>query len=424
MYKYSYDYDLIIVGGGLIGASLACAIAGQGLRLALIEAQDMAGEQHASYDERSIAVAYGSQRILGSLGLWQDIVATPIRQIHISEQCRFGAVRLNSRDYDVEAFGYVATARTLGAAMLQRLRSISNIDFYCPSRVLNCAIQDRAVVEIEATIEHKHEHENEAQALQLKAPLLVAADGAKSVVRERLGLKARVKSYSQSAIVANISPEYSHQHIAYERFTPSGPLALLPLTEHRCGLINTVASSEQDNWLNLDDAAFFTAIKQRFGDRLGDFQRVGKRTAYPLQAVNVEQKVLPRVVVIGNAANTLHPVAGQGFNLGMRDMAVLAEVMSEAWSLGQDLGSQTVLQAYLDQRKADRQRVARFTDSLISVFGSRLLPVRLARGLGLMTLDLCPPAKQLLVWQSMGVAGSVSRLGRGLPLAWATHGQS
>ena len=369
-------------------------------------------QQHASYDERSIAVAYGSQRILSSLGLWKDIIAEPIQQIHISEQGRFGAVRLHSCDYAVDAFGHVATARTLGTALLHSLQSMPNIDFFCPARVLNCAIQDHNVtVGVQTTAAN-----GAAKVRQLKAALLIAADGARSVVREQLGLKARVKHYNQSAIVANISPEYGHQQIAYERFTASGPLALLPLTKQRYGLINTVASSEQDNWLNLDDTDFLTALKRRFGDRLGDFLRVGRRSAYPLQAVSVEQKALPRVVVIGNAAHTLHPVAGQGFNLGMRDMATLAEIICQAWLARQDLGSRTVLQAYLDRRKTDQRRIARFTDSLVSVFGSRLLPLRLARGLGLLAFDLCPPAKRLLVRQSMGLAGSVSRLGRGLPL--------
>lgn len=399
-------YDVTIIGGGMVGASLACALSGQGLRIALVEAKPYATEP-ASYDDRTLALAYGSQRIFSTLGLWDSLVTTPILTIHISEVGQPSFVRLDHRSEGVPALGYVIAARLLASSLHERLSSLADIDVLAPAKLEKLSLHSQTVA---VSLDH------DGQLQEFETRLLVAADGVHSQVRQQLDIDVFERHYGQSAIIANISPEQAHQHIAYERFTSSGPLALLPLDKQRCALVYSIDDSQLEPMLGLSDADFMALVEQRFGGRLGRFLQIGKRSAFPLNMIKARQHNRHRVALIGNAAHTLHPIAGQGFNLGLRDVAALAEVIVDAQQAGTDIGDDAVLKRYADWRNSDQWRALAFTDGLARLFSNNLPPLRLARALGLSGLNLLPPAKHLLARHSMGLAGRLPRLARGLPL--------
>lgn len=400
-------YDIIIVGGGMVGATLACALAGQGLHIALLEAQAPAYPDHPSYDERSVALAYGSARILRTLGLWPAHSVTAIDKIHISERGRFGIVRLSSAEEGVEALGYVVTNRIIGAMLNERIGHLPAIDFLCPARIMEIKNTSSGV---------SVSYDSGGAARAIDAKLLVAADGSQSTVRHLLGLDCEKTDYGQVAFVANVSPERRHEGVAYERFTDSGPLALLPLGEARCSVVFTVKSQDADTIRALGDDGFLHLLQQRFGERLGRFVKVGRRFAYPLSLLRTKPVIADRIAIIGNAAQTLHPVAGQGFNLGIRDIAALLDIIADAQTGGRDIGEQAVLNRYAEWRRFDQLRTVHFTNSLALLFNAPLLgPLR---SLGMALLDLTPPAKHSLARQNMGLQGigRLPRLARGLPL--------
>jgi 2-octaprenyl-6-methoxyphenol hydroxylase len=404
------DYDLLIVGGGMVGASLACALAGLELRIGLIEAAPFTASTHPSYDDRTLALAQGAKRIFQTLGLWEPLAttATPIRQIHISERGSFSFAHLDCRDEGVDALGYVAEARLIGAALLGKLPSLQGVELLCPARLEHIAIEaDAACVTIRW---------DDERTTHFRARLVVAADGARSPIREQLGIPTLRWEYAQHAVIANVSPALPHQSVAYERFTEDGPVALLPMSDNRCAVVCTVQDAQLSTVLALNDAGFGALLRQRFGERLGEFLRVGRRQAYPLFLLKSREHARARVALIGNAAHTLHPIAGQGFNLGLRDVAALAEVIADAQHHGQDIGAMTTLERYANWRRWDQRQTIAFTDLLTRLFVNPLPPVRLARRLGLLAFDACSPVKRLLVRQSMGLDGRLPKLARGLPL--------
>jgi len=410
MAEHDDEFQVIIVGGGLVGASLAVALGQSGVRVALVEAAGFSVDQQPNYDERSIALAAGSQQIFSGLGLWDRLApeVCPILTIHVSDRGRFGFTRLRHSEEGVPALGYVAPARVLGAALIERLASLASVRIIAGAALVDFASSpDR----IDVTLD------GDAGAIRLHAPLLVAADGAQSAVRARLGVDTRTRDYHQTAIIANLSTERPHRNIAYERFTDSGPMALLPMTGDRCALVWTVPTAAADAAMALDDAAFLQAVQARFGYRLGAFTRTGSRHAYPLQLVQAAQSVRPRLALIGNAVHTLHPVAGQGFNLGLRDVAALAEVVVDALAAGEDPGAAVVLRRYADWRARDQRRVVTFTDGLVRLFTQPFPPVGLLRDAGMLALDLVPPAKRWFGRLAMGRSGRLPRLARGLPLS-------
>ena len=408
------DYDVIIAGGGMVGASLAHALAGGGLRVAVVEPVPLTAATQPSYDDRAIALAYGTRRILEGLGVWAAIAphAEPIRRVHVSDRGHFGFTHLDARDEDAEALGYVVTARDLGAALLAPLAE--RADLLCPARVADFVVEaDRVRVSIEpAGCDTSVGAPSTARSIT--ARLLVAADGGRSAIRERLGIAQRHHAYGHHAVVANVTPSLPHQGVAFERFTETGPLALLPMTQNRCGLVWTARDADLADVLALDDRAFLAALQERFGFRLGRFVAVGRRSHYPLELRLAETQVLDRVAVIGNAAHTVHPIAGQGFNLGIRDVAMLADVLVEAHRAGRDLGALAVLEGYEAARRRDQRTVALATDALARLFTNPLGPLRVARNLGMTLLDALPPAKHLLARVGMGLAGAQPRLARGL----------
>lgn len=402
------DYDLIIVGGGMVGASLAIALGATPLRIALLEAVPLRSESQPSYDDRAIALAYGTRRIFTGMDLWPALAGevTPIERIHISDRGHFGATHLDSRDSGADALGYVVASRALGAVIAARLTTLPQLTLYCPATVTGVALGERAEVTISA----------DGGERRLTGRLLVAADGASSTVRELLGIAVQRWEYGQTAIITNITPDRPHANRAFERFTDSGPLALLPMSDQRYSVVWTVRDTAAPEILALDDAALLEVLQARAGHRAGRFVKVGRRRAYPLALVRAREHVRPRLALIGNAAHTLHPVAGQGFNLGLRDVAVLADVLCEALTAGRDIGELAVLRRYAEWRQRDHLKMIAFTDGLARVFANPLWPLRALRNMSMVAVDLLPPVKQLLTRHTMGLAGKLPRLARGLPL--------
>ncbi|MDH3647926.1 MAG: 2-octaprenyl-6-methoxyphenyl hydroxylase [Gammaproteobacteria bacterium] len=397
--------DILIVGGGMVGASLAAALGPLSYSVTVVEASPPRDPGQPSYDDRATALSWGSRRILETLGLWEELepAATAIHDIHVSDRGQFGVTRLSHREQNVPALGYVVENRALGK-VLWRAMEQARTDVLCPA-----SVESVTTVAEHADVTARHE---DGTVSRCRARLLVVADGARSATRDMLGADSTVTDYMQTALITNITPERFHEHVAYERFTATGPLALLPLSNGRCSVVWTLSPQRAAEVGNMDDKSFLAALQNEFGHRLGRFQKVGSRHSYPLSLVQATQITGQRNVLIGNAAHGLHPVAGQGFNLGLRDVATLADVIADAT----DPGSASTLGCYGQWRKEDHRRVISFTDGLVRLFTSDLPPLRLARGAGLIALDLLAAPRSILARQSMGVSGRLPRLARGVPL--------
>jgi len=403
------DFDILIIGGGMVGASLACALRETPFRIGVIEAVPLAAPSQPSYDDRTIALAYGSRRIFESIGLWGDVApeASPIERIHISDRGRFGFTRLSAADAGLPALGYVVANRALGAALLKQMEAAKNIEWLCPAEMQDIQFAPEAAT---VTVRHRDTHKI------FTARLVVAADGAHSAVRQHAGIEVARTEYCQSAIVTNVTASLPHGNTAYERFTDTGPLAILPLPDSRCAVVWSAKEQEAEKILALSDIEFLNRLQERFGGRLGTFSRLGKRAAYPLALTKVKEHVRPRLALIGNAAHTVHPVAGQGFNLGLRDVAALSEVLTDGARANRDIGDVSVLRLYFDWRKRDNQVTSLFTNSLIRIFSNNFLPLAFARNAGLIAADLLPPVKRGFIRMTSGLGGRLPRLARGLPL--------
>jgi len=408
------DYDLIIVGGGMVGASLACALGNHPLQIAMVEAYSQEMNTPPSYDDRAIALSYGTSQIFRTLGIWEQLSAkvTPIKHIHVSDRGHIGATRINHEEENVDALGYVITARDLGQVLYSALSNFDNLRILKPAQLTELSLSDN---QADATITLNQDSSN-SEAKVVSTKLLVAADGGNSSVRKLLNIDAQQFDYRQTAITANISVSQAHNNVAYERFTAQGPLALLPMQDQRCSLVWTRQSDNVESIMAMSDQEFLQQLQVEFGGRLGQFTQVGKRSTYPLKLVKANAQVQRRVALIGNAAHTLHPIAGQGFNLGMRDVAALAQIIVEEHKAERDIGLLRVLQPYQQWRQQDHQRIIGFTDNLVKIFSNRFAPLALARNLGLVATDVLPPLKHLLAEHTMGMAGKLPKLARGLPL--------
>jgi 2-octaprenyl-6-methoxyphenol hydroxylase len=413
-------FDIAIVGGGMVGASLAVALDGLDLRIALIEAVPHDSAAQPSFDERTTALSNGSRRILETLGVWPAVsgAAAPIRKIHVSDQGRFGFARVDAAEQGLAAMGYVVANRSLGAALWSRL-SRSAVSVFCPAEVTRVEASERSVqLSIAAPPGASPPGTGAAgTGVTIEAALVVAADGAQSALRSAFGIAAEVRDYEQTAVITAVLPQRFHDFVAYERFTESGPLALLPLTDGRCTLVLTLEPEVAKAALTWSDDAFIAEVQRRFGFRLGRFLKVGRRVPYPLSLTRSERLSSGRCIIVGNAAQGLHPVAGMGFNLGLRDVASLAELVADNHTGAEsDVGDGAVQAAYDAWRAADRGGIIRFTDGLIRVFSSPLGAVRGLRNLGLLAFDVLPPAKSALSRLSTGAAGRIPKLARGVAL--------
>jgi 2-octaprenyl-6-methoxyphenol hydroxylase len=389
--------DVLIVGGGLVGASLAIALDRCGLAVALAEAAPPRVDLQPSYDERNLALACASVNALESLGVLDASSPTaPIRRIHVSRRGDFGAARLDAAELGLPAFGAVIPARELGNALLRRLDACRELQRIAPARAVAIAIgADVATVELRCGDSTR----------SVRTRLLVGADGSESFVRHALGIAVQRHDYAQSAIVTTLTVEKPLDGLAYERFTDSGPVALLPLGERRAGLVLSVPAEQAEGVAALDDVAFIAFVHERFGWRAGRFTRPGRRKPYPLARVFAERTSAPRSVLVGNAAQTVHPLGAQGFNLGLRDALVLAELLREAHAAGADPGAENLLARHVERRAGDRAATTAFSDDLVRLTGSDFLPVRIARSLGLHVLDRIAPLKRGFALRGMGFRG-------------------
>ena len=401
----STQFDIAIVGGGMAGASLAVALEGLGVRTALIEAVPYGAATQPSFDERTTALSNGSRRILETLGVWPEVAseAAPIARIHVSDRGHFGFARIDAREQGLAALGYVVPNRALGAALWSRLGQSDDLTVFSPAKVAAIQVGERS---IELNVA-----ETNGAARSVSARLVVAADGAESAVRAAFGVAAEVRDYGQTAVITTVLPRKFHEHVAYERFTAEGPLALLPLADGRCTLVLTLSHTLAEAAMAWSDEEFLEELQRRFGFRLGRFLKVGRRAAYTLSLSRARRTSAGRCIIVGNAAQGLHPVAGMGFNLALRDVASLAELIAEH---GEDLDRLSA--AYDVWRAGDRREIIAFTDALVRLFANPLGAVQGARNLGLLAFDLLPPAKAALSSLSVGAAGRIPKLARGVPL--------
>jgi len=392
----------------MVGASLAAALSALPLKIALVEAFPAETLQEAGYDDRAIALSYGSRQILQGMGVWQSVeqVANPIDSIHVSDRGRFGATRLNAKQQKVPALGYLIEARNYNRVLTDYLRE-SDVRVMQPAQIDSIESADQSLA-IKVTADGDEE--------TINSKLLIACDGANSAIRKMAGVGATTYDYEQVAIIANISTEIRHDNRAFERFTEQGPIALLPMSGNRCSLVWTLAADQYQAILDLSDDDFLAALGDAFGYRLGRFTRVGRCSSFPLHLTKSDELTASRVAIIGNAAHSLHPVAGQGLNLALRDIADLAGLIAESLSQYEDIGSAKLLTAYAALRDKDTSRTIQYTDSLVKVFSNDSFLLSHARAIGLTAVDRLPPLRTVLAKQSMGLASRQSRLARGLPL--------
>jgi 2-octaprenyl-6-methoxyphenol hydroxylase len=407
--------DVAIVGGGMVGASVALALAGTRLRVALIEAvrADAAGQ--SSFDDRTTALGNGSRRILETLGVWPLLAehAGPISEIQVSEAGSFGAARLRAAEQGQEALGYLVSNRQIGAALWQALAQLGALQLRVPARVDGVQFEaDQVRVHIAAAPAAAQAPAAAVADETIAARVVIAADGAGSMLARCAGIASVVEDYQQVAVVVHVSTDRAASGVAYERFTPSGPLAVLPLRDGRYTIVWTLTPERARSVLALGDAAFISELQQCFGWRIGRIEHAGARGSYPLRLSRAGSMRGPRLALVGNAAQALHPVAGQGFNLGLRDAALLAELLAAA----PDPGDPAVLEDYERRRAADRRGMIGFTDGLVQMFASDRPGVAAARSLGLQLFDLLPGAKRAMARLSWGFGAHTPRLMRGLRL--------
>lgn len=392
----------------MVGSTLALALAPLGLRVAIVEAVPRSAETQPSFDDRSTALSRSTQRMFEAIGLWDDIVAgaTPITSIHVSDKGRFGFSHIDAREQGVEALGYVVINRVLGNVLQAGLGDVDALDVLCPARIVDARLApDQAVVTIE---------EGDEPQRELTCELLVAADGTNSATRGMIGITATKVAYEQCAVIGNLLPEKSLHSCAYERFTECGPLAILPVAEGRAGFVWNVPEQDAHRVLGLGDDEFLAELQEAFGYRLGTFSKVGKRASYPLVLSKALRLTAQRAVLVGNSAHGLHPAAAQGFNLGLRDVAALCDCIADDKS---DVGNAQLLARYSEWRRHDQKKLVGFTDSLVRLFGDSRGPVRTLRNIGMLGFDLIPGVRSLFAKHTMGLAGRLPRLSRGVPLS-------
>ena len=395
-----FDHDILILGGGLVGSSLACALDGSGWRVAQIEAS-LPQDGAPGFDERKLALALASLNALSALDVLPRLATppAPIRRIHVSRAGDFGAVRLAAADHGRDAFGGVVLARELGQALESRLASAAGLVRYRPARVM--AVEPHADGPV-VVLQH------DGETRRLRTRLLVAADGTRSLARDAFGIGTDEHDYGQTLVVCSIATDQAPDGTAFERFSDEGPVALLPMAGGHYGAICGVARDDAGRVLALGDSDYAAYFQRRFGWRAGRVVRAGARSGYPIARRVAARITAPRCVVMGNAAQTLHPIGAQGFNLGLRDALSLAEVLA-----GDDAGTPALLARYEDRRREDRERTLAFSDGLARATSNPSFPMHVLRSIGLLALGHVPGLADPLVSGAMGFRGHVPALSRG-----------
>lgn len=406
-------YDVVIVGAGMVGASLALALThGERvpMRLLLVEASTLRTQsppEQPGFDARSTVLSAGTVDYFRELGLWETLRhdATAIERIHVSDQGRFGSVRLDAAEVQVPALGHVVENAALGRALNAALHAGTALELCAPVSVARLQPDEKGM---------RLQLESAEGGMDITAALVVLAEGGRSALPAQLGIVHRHQAYGQGAVIANVAFTQPHGHVAYERFTPKGPLALLPLQDrdgsHRAALVWTHPEAEAASILALDENAFLARLQQDFGGRVGSFTRVGKRALYPLALQTAEEQIRPGLVLLGNVAHTLHPVAGQGFNLALRDTMMLAANIRSSLRQRLDPGAFTRLQQYREAVMQDQSYTIAFSDYMTRLFSSTNRSLALVRQFGMATIDLLPPLKQRFSRQAMGLAEPRVRL--------------
>ncbi len=392
----SHDYDVIIVGGGMVGGCLGLALSQSSLRVAIVEAREFSEKQSDSAGKRAIALSWGSRCILQQLGIWQQVndAAMAIEHIHVSDKGHFGKTRLSADSQNVDALGYVVEATEIEAVVAGSLKQ-SNIDRLCPASFLDYVVHDDSA---DVTISL------DGNEKTLSCKLLVGADGGLSKVRERGIFELKEYSYEQHAIAGLIKVESDVHDVAYERFTSEGPIAMLPHFDGLYSLVWTMPSALAQAVMQLAEDEFLDRLQSRFGQWLGELSLLGKCQTFPLSLSHVPDNTAERVVLIGNAAHQLHPVAGQGFNLGLRDAAILADSLMSKSDIGK------VLEAYAKHRQLDQALITGFTDNVIKLFSTDSALFSVVRNSGLLMLDNIPLMKNQFARQTMGLGSRLARL--------------
>ncbi|MCU4360505.1 MULTISPECIES: 2-octaprenyl-6-methoxyphenyl hydroxylase [Acinetobacter] len=397
--------QVIIVGGGMVGLSLSLMLAKANIAVKLLEAvkypnyddQNVA-PYHSSFDARNTALSRRSVQIYQKLGLWDALQqhATPILQVHITEQGSFGKARLIAEQEKVESFGQVIENAWLGRVLLTQVRQQPLIELIDGVQV-TALTQDAEQVHIEA--------KRDDEVLKLESKLLIAADGRDSFCRQAIGVGVDVHDYDQVAIVTTVQTSKPHEQVGFERFSALGPLALLPLPgEYRRSVVWPVKKGTESEWLgDENDQHFLNALQQTYGDRAGKFEKTGKRFSYPLSQVLAHKQAVGRVILMGNAAHTIHPVAGQGFNLCLRDVDVLVRYLVNQLTASDDIGNPDNLLAYEQARLSDQQRVIKFCDTVVRGFSNQNPLLKLIRNTGLIAFDVIPGVKPLVANYAMGL---------------------
>jgi len=399
---------IVVVGGGLTGASFALAAASARQPVCVVEAfapdGRSAGSAAGSFDARSTAISWGSRQIFESLGIWEDLgeAPCPIKRIEVSDQGHLGGVRFDHREHGIEALGYVIENHALAGALLERVDASAHIELLAPADVIAAEPSPNGM---ELTI--RQNESGGGRESGLTAALMVLADGGMSPMGRQLGIDRQVKDYGQFALAGNIALAQSHHNTAFERFTQSGPLAVLPLPSvdgvARASLVWTLPGESAREYSELPEADLLPRLQKEFGPGMGRVAGIGRRSCFPLRLIRPSEQARPGLVLLGNAAHTLHPVAGQGFNLALRDCVALAEVLGEAAGKGQSPGDMAVLQRYLDQQAPDQDKTVQFTDLLVGLFSGNSAARASLRRLGLLALDLLPPLRTRFAGNAMGL---------------------
>jgi 2-octaprenyl-6-methoxyphenol hydroxylase len=403
----SDDVELLVAGGGLNGLLLGIACAGAGLRVVVVDRQDPAAMLDEKFDGRTSAIAFGSKLVLDGVGLWPAVAteAEPIREIRVADDDSPLFLHYDHRELGSDdPLGYIVENRVLRRALFERARGLPQMQLLAP-RIVEAVDTDA-----NGTIATFRD------GSRLRARLVAAADGKESPLRRAAGIRAVEWCYKQASIVVTVAHERPHAGIAIEHFLPAGPFAILPMTGNRSSIVWTEDAALAPHLMALPDDEFAAELRARFGDFLGTVEPVGPRWAYPLSLMQAERYIARRLALVGEAAHVIHPIAGQGLNVGIRDIAALAEAVIDARRLGLDIGDDSVLERYQRWRRLDAALLAGVTDGLNRLFSNTIAPVKLARDLGLAAVNRLPPLKRLLMRHAMGTLGDRPRLARGEPL--------